>query len=125
MDVQFSEEQELLRESARSVLESECPMQLVRDQFDDARGLPESLWRSMADLGWMGLRIPEEYGGSGLGTVDLTLLLEEMGRVLCPGPFVSTAVVGAQAILQGGSEAQRQRWLPPLAAGDLRLALAQ
>ena len=125
MDVEFSEEQELLRESARSVLERECPMQLVRDQFDDARGLPESLWRNMAELGWLGLRIPEEYGGSGLGTIDLALLLEEMGRVLCPGPFVSTAVVGAQAILQGGSEAQRQRWLPALAAGDLCLALAQ
>ena len=125
MDVQFSEEQESLRDSARTLLERECPMQLVRDQFDDARGFPESLWRSMADLGWMGLRIPEEYGGSGLGAVDLALLLEEMGRALCPGPFVSTAVVGAQAILQGGNEAQRRQWLPPLVSGDLRLALAQ
>ena len=125
MDVQFSEEQESLRDSARTLLERECPMQLVRDQFDDARGFPESLWRSMADLGWMGLLIPEEYGGSGLGAVDLALLLEEMGRALCPGPFVSTAVVGAQAILQGGNEAQRRQWLPPLVSGDLRLALAQ
>ena len=125
MDVQFSEEQDLLRSSARSVLERECPMQRVREQFDDERGFPESLWRSMAELGWIGLRVPEEYGGSGLGAVDLALLLEEMGRVLCPGPFLSTAVVGAQAILQGGSDAQRQQWLPPLAKGQVRLALAQ
>ncbi|MCS5637307.1 MAG: acyl-CoA/acyl-ACP dehydrogenase [Myxococcota bacterium] len=125
MDVKFSEQQELLRESARAVLEQECPMSLVRAQLDDERGLPEALWKRMADLGWLGLIVSERYGGTGLGCVDLALLLEEMGRVLCPGPFLSTAVVGALAIEFGGTEAQREDLLPRLVGGDLRVALAQ
>ena len=125
MDVKFSVEQEILRESARGLLEKECPMALVRAQMEDERGLPEALWQRMADLGWLGLMVPEAYGGGELGMIDLALLLEEMGRVLCPGPFLSTAVVGAQAIRLGGSEAQRERWLPALARGELRIALAQ
>ncbi len=125
MDVKFSQEQELLRESARSVLAKECPMALVRDQLEDARGFPEGLWQRMADLGWLGLIVPERYGGSELGVIDLAILMEEMGRVLCPGPYLSTAVVGAMAIRLGAREALRQELLPALARGELRLALAQ
>ena len=125
MDVKFSAEQEMLRESARGLLEKECPMAVVRAQLESETGLPEALWQRMAELGWLGLIVPEAYGGGELGMIDLALLLEEMGRVLCPGPFVSTAVVGAQAILLGGSEAQREEWLPPLVRGELRIALAQ
>lgn len=125
MEVGFSEEQTLLRESARDFLAGECPMSLVRAQMDDARGLPDTLWNAMAALGWCGLIVPEQYGGSGLGLVDLSVVLEEMGRVLCPGPFVSTAVVGATALIHGGSPDQRARWLPELSAGRLRVALAQ
>jgi len=125
MDVKFSAEQEMLRESARALLEKECPMSLVRAQLEDARGLPEALWQNMADLGWLGLIVPEQYGGGGLGMVDLALVMEEMGRALCPGPFLSTAVVGALAIRLGGSEAQRNDLLPALVRGELRIALAQ
>ena len=125
MDVKFSEEQEMLRESARSVLEQECPMALVRAQLDDTHGLPEALWQRMAELGWLGMIVPERYGGSDLGMVDLALLLEQMGRVLCPGPFLSTALVGALALRLGASEAQCQTLLPALVRGELRLALAQ
>jgi alkylation response protein AidB-like acyl-CoA dehydrogenase len=125
MDVKFSAEQEMLRESARALLEKECPMSLVRAQLEDARGLPEALWQNMADLGWLGLIVPEQYGGGELGMVDLALVMEEMGRVLCPGPFLSTAVVGALAIRLGGSEAQRNDLLPALVRGELRIALAQ
>ena len=125
MDVQFSEEQEMLRESARAALERECPMSLVRAQMESDDGAVEDLWRSMADLGWLGLIVPERYGGSGLGMQDLVLLMEELGRVLCPAPFLSTAVIGAQAIGSAGTEAQRQELLPALAEGRLRVALAQ
>ena len=125
MDVKFSEEQELLRESARAVLAEECPMALVRAQLEDDRGFPQGLWQRMADLGWLGLVVPERYGGSALGPVDLALLMEEMGRVLCPGPFLSTAVVGATAIRFGAQESLRQELLPALVRGELRLALAQ
>lgn len=125
MDVGFSDEQTLLRDSARDFLTRECPMSLVRAQMDDPRGLPEALWKAIGELGWCGLLVPEEHGGSGLGLVDLSLVMEQMGRVLCPGPFVSTAVVGATAIAHGGSLAQREQWLPALAGGRLRVALAQ
>jgi alkylation response protein AidB-like acyl-CoA dehydrogenase len=125
MDVGFSEEQTLLRDSARDFLRRECPMALVREQMDDPRGLPEALWRSMAELGWLGLLVPEAHGGSGLGLLDVAIVLEEMGQALCPGPFVSTAVVAATVLAHGGTEAQQARWLPDLVAGSLRFALAQ
>jgi len=125
MDVQFSEEQELLRDSAREFLSRECPMALVREQMDDEQGGAESLWRQMAELGWVGLIVPEAYGGSGLGAVDLALLMEEMGRALAPVPYLSTAVMGAHALLVGANETQKQALLPALARGELRIALAQ
>src|SRR5439155_1434376 len=76
-------------------------------------------------LGWMGLILPEQYGGAGLNFVDMVVVLEEMGRVVLPGPFFSTAVLGGVALLEGGSEAQKQAYLPKLAAGELRATLAQ
>jgi len=125
MDVQLSEEQNLLCESARDFLERECPMSLVRAQMEDPCGFPDLLWKRMAELGWIGLAVDESYGGSSLGGIDLALLLEEMGRVLLPGPFVSTAVVGATALALAGSSEQKRRLLPRLVAGELRMALAQ
>ena len=99
MDVGFSDEQTLLQDSARDFLTRECPMSLVRAQMDDPRGLPEALWKGIGELGWCGLLVPEAHGGSGLGLVDLSLVMEEMGRVLCPGPFVSTAVGDRSCLL--------------------------
>ncbi|MBW2229617.1 MAG: acyl-CoA/acyl-ACP dehydrogenase [Deltaproteobacteria bacterium] len=125
MDARISEEQELLRQSARDFLERECPISLVRAQMDDPIGLPEALWKQMAELGWLGLVIDESHDGSGLGLVDVAVLLEEMGRVLCPGPFVSTAVAGALAIQWAGSPEQKRTLLPEIARGGLRLAFAQ
>jgi alkylation response protein AidB-like acyl-CoA dehydrogenase len=125
MNVGFSEEQQQLRESARAFLSRECPISLVRAQMDHPTGLPEALWREIASLGWLGLLVDPEHGGSGLGLVDLALLLEEAGRSLLPGPFLSTAVVGAVALAQGGTPEQQQTYLPKLADGTLRTALAQ
>lgn len=124
MDFGFSEEQEMLRTMARDFLAKECPTTWVRQMMEDERGMTDAVWSKMAELGWMGLMLPEEYGGSGLGFVDLVVVLEEMGRAVVPGPFFSTAVVGAVALLEGGSDAQRSELLPRLATGDLRVALA-
>ena len=125
MDFGFSEEQEMLRSSARDFLAKEAPMTYVRKMMEDEVGFTGDLWKKMADLGWMGLILPEDYGGSGLDFVDLIVVLEEMGRVVLPGPFFSTVVLGGVALLEGASDALKQALLPKLASGDLKVTLAQ
>src|SRR5438034_1227281 len=125
MDFGFSEEQEMLRKSARDFLAKECPMTYVRQMMEDERGFRDEQWQKMAALGWMGLILPEEHGGAGLDFVDLIVVLEEMGRVVLPGPFFSTVILGGVALLEGGSAAQKRELLPKLAAGTLRVTLAQ
>jgi alkylation response protein AidB-like acyl-CoA dehydrogenase len=125
MDFGFSEEQEMLRSSARDFLAKESPMTYVRRMMEDDRGYSDDQWNKMAELGWMGLILPEQYGGSGLDFVDMIVVLEEMGRVVLPGPFFSTVILGGVALLEGGSDAQKKDLLPRLAAGKLRLTLAQ
>ena len=123
MDLGLSEEQELLKNSARDFLEKECPESYVRQMEDDDRGYSPEVWRRMADLGWQGLMIPEEYGGAGFGFLDLVVLLEEFGRALVPGPFIPT-MVAATAIMAGGSDQQKQAILPRVASGELIMTLA-
>ena len=125
MDFGFSEEQEMLRQSARQFLETECPMTYVRKMMDDDTGYSAEQWKKMADLGWTGLIFPEEYGGAGLNMVDLVVVLEEMGRVVMPGPFFASVILGGLAIDLGGSKAQKQKYLPGICAGTLRATLAQ
>jgi alkylation response protein AidB-like acyl-CoA dehydrogenase len=125
MDFGFSEEQEMLRTSARDFLAKEAPMTYVRKMMEDEVGFTGDLWKKMADLGWMGLILPEQYGGSGLDFVDLIVVLEEMGRCVLPGPFFSTVALGGVGLLEGGSDALKQELLPKLATGDLKLTLAQ
>jgi alkylation response protein AidB-like acyl-CoA dehydrogenase len=125
VDLGLSEEQQLLRESARDFLERECPIALVRGQMDPDAEFPKALWDQMVELGWIGLIVPEEHGGSGLGFVDAAVLLEELGRVLCPAPFLSTAIIGAVALQSAADEAHKRDWLARLVGGELRLALAQ
>ena len=123
MDFGFSEEQEMLRQSARGLLEKECPSTLVRRLMEEERGYEPELWKKIAELGWLGLVIPEAYGGSALGYVDLVLVLEEMGRVVLPSPFIWTVMV-AEAINRAGSEAQKKALLPKIAAGELVATIA-
>ena len=118
MDLGLSEEQELLKNSARDFLEKEVPEDYVRRMEDDEQGHSPEVWRKMAELGWQGLAIPENYGGAGFGFLDLVVLLEEFGRALVPGPFVPT-MVAATAIMEGGNEEQKQQWLPRIAAGEV------
>ena len=114
MDLRFSEEQEALRDSARKFLQKAFDMQSVLAMWEDERGYAEDNWSTMADLGWLGLRIPEEYQGLGLTFVDLAVLVEEMGRVAMPGPFLST-LLAAEAIIDAGSPEQKRRILPEIA----------
>ncbi len=125
MDFGFSEEQEMLRQSAREFLNSECAMPYVREMMENDRGYSEDQWKKMADLGWVGLIIPEEFGGAGLNMVDMVVVLEEMGRAVMPGPFFASAILGGMAIALGGSAEQKQRYLPDLATGKIKATLAQ
>jgi len=125
MDFGFSEEQEMLRQSARQFLESECAMTYVRKMMDEDTGYSEEQWKKMAALGWQGLILPEEHGGSGLNMVDLIVVLEEMGRAVMPGPFFATVILGGLAIDLGASAAQKKKYLPDIASGKLKATLAQ
>jgi alkylation response protein AidB-like acyl-CoA dehydrogenase len=124
MDFGFSEEQDLLRKSAADFLNKECPMTYVRQMMEDERGYAEELWQKMAEMGWLGLIYPEEYGGSGLTMVDFVVVLEEMGRVVLPGPFFSTVALGGLAILEAGSTEQKKKYLSDIAAGKTKATLA-
>ena len=124
MDLSFSEEQEMLQKSAREFLESECPKKLVRNMEEDEKGYPPELWKKMAELGWLGLAFPEEYGGMGSSFLTLATLLEEMGRALLPSPFVPTVVYSGLPILNYGTEEQKKEFLPKIAAGKLIMTLA-
>src|SRR5512132_468450 len=124
MDFGFSEEQEMLRSSARDFLTKEAPMTYVRKMMEDERGYTDELWRKMAELGWMGLILPEAFGGAGLDFVDMVVVLEEMGRVVLPGPFFSTVILAGVAIAEGGTQKQKETYLPKIADGSLKATLA-
>jgi len=124
MDFALSEEQEMLRKMARDFLTDKCPKTLVRELQKDEKGYSPQLWQEMAGLGWMGLVLPEKYGGSGMSFLDLSVLLEEMGRACLPGPFFSTVILGALPILDIGSEEQQQEYLPKIASGEAIFTLA-
>ena len=124
MDLGLDEQQEMLRNFARDFLEKECPEQLVRQMEEDEKGYSPELWQKMAQQGWMGLIIPEQYGGAGMNLCELVVLLEEFGRALVPGPFLSTVVLGAVPVMEAGSEEQKQQFLPKIAAGELIMTMA-
>jgi len=124
MDYKLSEEQEMLKKGARDFFSKELPKSLVKEMAKDTKGYTPELWRKMADLGWMGLIVPEKYGGSGGSFLDFTALLEEMGRACLPGPFFSTVVLGTLTLLEAGSEKQKEQLLPKVAKGEILLTLA-
>ena len=124
MDFRPSPAQQILISTARAFLRQHCPPELAQRLALDARGFDETLWRRMAELGWAGLLIPLELGGSGGSLLDVILLTEEMGRAGLPGPFVPSAVVATSLVLAAGSPAQHKRLLPALAAGERLATLA-
>src|SRR6185503_5339021 len=119
MDFSFTPDQTLLKNSARAFLDEHCKSATVRLLWDDPRGESEGLWKEMAQLGWLGLALPEEHGGSNLGMVETALLLDELGRAAYPGPYWPTMLV-ATAIAEAGSDVQKKRWLAAIATGEAR-----
>ena len=124
MEFGFTEEQEMIRSQAAEFLKNECPIAVVRELMESEHGYTPELWEKMAATGWLGLIFPEEYGGAGLSFIELTVLLEEMGRALLPGAFFSTVLLGGLIVLEAANQEQKKRWLTPLTEGRLKATLA-
>ena len=118
MNFDFSDEQKQLRDEARKYLAEKCPPKAVRTVLDGKQSYDRELWKGLAEMGFLGVAIPEKFGGAGAGHLELCVIAEEMGRALAPVPFSSTVYLAAEAILLAGSEAQQQKWLPLIASGD-------
>src|SRR5258705_4804520 len=117
MNFDFSDEQKQLRDEARKFLAGKCPPKAVRAVLDGKEPYDRELWKGLADMGFLGVAIPEQFGGAGAGHLELCVIAEEMGRALAPVPFSSTVYLAAEAILLAGSDAQKQKWLPLIASG--------
>jgi len=124
MDLDFSEEQDILREMVAGVLTEYCPIETVREMEDHAVGYPEELWKQFSELGLQGLLIPEQYGGSAQSMLEAAIVYEELGRGLAPTPHFVSSVIGAGVLLAAGSDAQKEEWLTRIAAGEAILAPA-
>jgi alkylation response protein AidB-like acyl-CoA dehydrogenase len=122
MDLRYTEQQEILKKSARDFLAKECPKAKIRELEKDPKGYDPALWQKMAELGWLGFNIPEEYDGMGYSFEDLTMHIEEVGRNILPGPYLST-VVNTFAIAAEGSEEQKKDLLPKISNGNCILTL--
>src|SRR5258707_6593427 len=120
------EEQSMLRASARGLISDKAPVSHLRQLRDakDATGFSRELWKAFAEMGFSGLLVPEEFGGSGLGCVEAGIVMEEIGRALMPSPFLATSVLAASALSRGGSDAPKSQQLPRIADGSLLAALA-
>ncbi|MFN3856205.1 MAG: acyl-CoA dehydrogenase family protein [Caulobacter sp.] len=122
----LTEEQTMLRDAAKGWAQDASPVGKLRALRDSGSGQPfdAAAWAEMGQMGWAGVIVPEEHGGSAFGYLSLGLILEETGRTLTASPLVSTALIGASALLLGGSEAQKAEWLPRIAGGEIVTALA-
>ncbi|MBR1158418.1 acyl-CoA dehydrogenase family protein [Bradyrhizobium elkanii] len=118
MNFDFSDEQKQMRDEARKFLSEQCPPKAVREVLDGKAAYDKALWKGLAEMGFLGVAIPEQFGGAGAGHLELCVIAEEMGRALAPVPFSSTVYLAAEAILIAGSDAQKQKWLPKIAAGE-------
>jgi alkylation response protein AidB-like acyl-CoA dehydrogenase len=123
MDLRFTEQQEIMKKSARDFLAKECPKAKVRELEKDAKGYDPALWQKMAELGWLGFNIPEDYEGMGYSFEDLNMHIEEVGKNILPGPYIST-VVNTFAVVAEGSDEQKKELLPKVSNGNCILTLA-
>lgn len=124
MDIGFTDEQELLRQTARKFLDAECTTKFVRDMMASEATVTDAFWKQLAENGWLGITYAEDDGGSGLGLVDLVVLMEEVGRAAMPGPYLGTVLLGGAAIAEAGSAEQRREYLPRIADGSQKASLA-
>jgi alkylation response protein AidB-like acyl-CoA dehydrogenase len=118
MNFDFSDDQKQLRDQARKFLAEKCTSKVVRVVLDGKESYDRALWKGLAEMGFLGVAIPEEYGGAGAGHLELCVIAEEMGRALAPVPFSSTVYLAAEALMLAGSDAQKQAWLPRIASGE-------
>src|ERR1700710_1469428 len=119
MNFEFPDELLQLRDQARRFLADRCPPAVARRILDTGEPYAADLWREIAEMGWTGAAIPEEYGGVGLGRLAVCVLAEEIGRAVAPVPFSSSVYLATEAIMLFGSEQQKQTWLPKLATGEI------
>src|ERR1022692_501553 len=124
MNFGLTEEQQLLKNSARQFFSAECPSAEVRRLMETSTAHDTALWQKMAEQGWTGLPFPEEYGGMGLGLVDLAAACEEMGQALVPGAFLATVPLAGTAIFAGGSDLHKKEYLAPICNGQAQASLA-
>ena len=124
MDLDYNAEQRLLKQSAKDFLKKECPKELIRKSRDAEADFPETLWKKMAKLGWMGVAISEEYGGAGGEFIDLAILMEAMGEACLPVPFFSTVVIAGTALALSKATPLKKELLLKIAAGDLVFSYA-
>ena len=118
LNLDFTEEQAMLRDMVRGLCEQHCDKDAVRELEDDERGFSEAMWTQLGELGLIGLMLPEEHGGAGSSMLDGVVLFEELGRAVVPSPLLESAVMSAGAILRGGSDSQRSEFLGPIASGS-------
>jgi len=124
MDVSLNKVQIDIAKETRRFLDKECPTDYARDMFEDERGFTDEIWARMTEMDWMRVRIPEPYGGMGMDQMDITMVLEEMGRAVVPGPFFSTVLLAAEAVMEAGSDLQKERYLSRIGTGEIRGTLA-
>jgi alkylation response protein AidB-like acyl-CoA dehydrogenase len=124
MDLDLSEEQQMLVDMTRGMLEEHCSIDVVRQMEDDPRGYPDALWKQMGELGLLGILIPESHGGGGQSLLEAALIYEELGRALAPVPHFVSAVMSAGLLLEAGSDDQKDAWLEKIASGDAVLTPA-
>jgi alkylation response protein AidB-like acyl-CoA dehydrogenase len=118
MNFDFSDDQKLLQETAKDFLDEHAPLSVCREVLESDAPYSQSLWKGAAELGWLGAAVSEDYGGAGFGYLELAVIAEEVGRALAPIPFSSSVYLASEAVLQAGSDEQKQRILPGLVAGD-------
>src|SRR6185503_10384254 len=119
MNFDFSDDQKMLKDQAHKFLSEKCTTKTVRKVFEGKEQFDAALWKQIGEMGWTGTAIPENYGGLGLGYLELCVIAEEMGRALAPVPFNSTVYLFAEAILAAGTEDQKKKYLPKVAAGEI------
>jgi alkylation response protein AidB-like acyl-CoA dehydrogenase len=124
MDLSLTEQQELLKNTARDFMERECSRDTLLELEETETGYSDELWQKAAEIGWLGMLVPEEYGGSGSTLTDAAVVFEQMGAGPLSGPFFSSGVLGALTVLEAGSDEQRRRYLPSIAAGREIVTLA-
>lgn len=124
MDITLSKTQQNIATEARRFLKKECPPEYVQEMFLDDHGFKDDLWGKMTEMDWMALRIPEAYGGMGMEQIDMSLLLEEMGRAVLPGPFFSTVILAGETIMAAGADIQKRKYLSAIADGKAKATLA-